>query len=141
MENHVHRPPRLGSRRSLNLRIGISPANEASNAPSLVLPPYPIDRLVLDVGLDFVFHKDGAIELTEAGFRRMGQVHSAGLDTVIEVDQRYLLRFPASLPRVEDRFSAIYTAPALVLAPRRCVTNLSGKPLRCCCFWLAALAR
>jgi hypothetical protein len=83
------------------------------------------------VGLDFVFHKDGAIELTEAGFRRMGQVHSAGLDTVIEVDQRYLSRFPASLPRVEDRFSAIYTAPAtLVLAPRRCVTNLSGKPLR-----------
>jgi hypothetical protein len=31
------------------------------------------------------------IELTEAGFRRMGQ-----LDTVIEVDRRYLLRFPAS---------------------------------------------
>src|SRR5712691_10129246 len=25
VENHVHRPPRLGSRRSLNLRIGISP--------------------------------------------------------------------------------------------------------------------
>ena len=25
MENHVHRPPRLGSRRSLNLRIGITP--------------------------------------------------------------------------------------------------------------------
>src|SRR5262245_35899750 len=24
VENHVHRPPRLGSRRSLNLRIGIS---------------------------------------------------------------------------------------------------------------------
>ena len=24
MENHVHRPPRLGSRRSFNLRIGIS---------------------------------------------------------------------------------------------------------------------
>jgi hypothetical protein len=99
--------------------LNISPANEAPNAPSLVPPPSPIDRLVLDVGLDFVFHKDGAIELTEAGFRRMGQVHSAGLDTVIEVDQRYLLRFPASLPRVEDRFSAIYTAPALVLAPRR----------------------
>src|SRR5947209_17317817 len=26
VENHVHRPPRLGSRRSLNLRIGISRA-------------------------------------------------------------------------------------------------------------------
>src|SRR5260370_13559981 len=84
----------------------LSSANEASNAPSLVPPPSPIDRLVLDVGLDFVFHKDGAIELTEAGFRRMGQVHSAGLDTVLEVDPRYLSRFPASLPRVADRFSA-----------------------------------
>ena len=73
-----------------------SPANEASNAPSLVPAPSPIDRLVLDAGLDFVCHKDGMIELTEAGFRRMGQAHSAGLDTVIEVDRRYLLRFPAS---------------------------------------------
>jgi hypothetical protein len=75
-----------------------NPANEASNAPSLV-PVSPIDRLVLDAGLDFVFHKDGMIELTEAGFRRMGQAHSAGLDTVIEVDRRYLLRFPASPAR------------------------------------------
>jgi hypothetical protein len=25
LENHVHRPPRLGRHRSLNLRIGISP--------------------------------------------------------------------------------------------------------------------
>ena len=41
----------------------LSPANEASDAPSLVPPPSPIDRLVLDVGLDFVFHKDGAIAL------------------------------------------------------------------------------
>jgi len=73
-----------------------SPANEASNAPSLVPAPSPIDRLVLDAGLDFVCHKDGMIELTEAGFRRLGQAHSAGLDTVIEVDRRYLLRFPAS---------------------------------------------
>ena len=72
------------------------PANEASNAPSLVPAPSPIDRLVLDAGLDFVCHKDGMIELTEVGFRRMGQAHSAGLDTVIEVDRRYLLRFPAS---------------------------------------------
>jgi hypothetical protein len=77
----------------------LSPANEASNAPSLVPAPSPIDRLVLDAGLDFVFHKDGLIELTEAGFRRMGQAHSAGLDTVIEVDCRYLLRFPASPAR------------------------------------------
>jgi len=59
----------------------------------------PIDRLVLDPGLDFIFHKDGMIELTEAGFRRMGQAHSAGLDTVIEVDRRSLLHFPASKPK------------------------------------------
>jgi hypothetical protein len=73
-----------------------SPANEAPKAPSLVPAPPPIDRLVLDPGLDFIFHKDGMIELTEAGFRRMGQAHSAGLDTVIEVDRRYLLQYPAS---------------------------------------------
>jgi hypothetical protein len=75
------------------------PANEASNAPSLVPAPSPIDRLVLDAGLDFVRHKNGMIELTEAGFRRMGQAHSAGLDAVIEVDRRDLLRFPASSAR------------------------------------------
>ena len=80
-------------------RNSLDPANEASNAPSLVPQPSPIDRLVLDAGLDFVCHKDGMIELTEAGFRRMGQAHSAGLDTVIEVDRRYLLRFPASPAR------------------------------------------
>jgi hypothetical protein len=72
----------------------LSPAK----APSLV-PATPIDRLVLDPGLDFVFHKDGMIELTEAGFRRMGQAHSAGLGTVIEVDRRYLLHLPASKPK------------------------------------------
>jgi hypothetical protein len=38
------------------------------------------DRLPLDPGLDFVVHDDGTIELTEAGFRRMAQAHSAGLD-------------------------------------------------------------
>jgi len=76
-----------------------STANEASNAPSLVPAPSPIDQLVLDAGLDFVCHQDGMIELSEAGFRRMGQAHSAGLDTVIEVNRRYLLRFPASPAR------------------------------------------
>ena len=76
-----------------------SPPNEASNAPSLVPAPSPIDRLVLDADLDFVCHKDGMIELTKAGFRRMAQAHSAGLDTVIEVNRRYLLRFPESPAR------------------------------------------
>src|SRR5207253_2529547 len=34
VENHVHRPPRLGSRRSLNLRIGIKGALQMSGAKS-----------------------------------------------------------------------------------------------------------
>src|SRR5215472_16181820 len=76
-----------------------SPANEVPKAPSLVPAPSPIGRLVLDPGLDFVLHKDGVIELTEAGFRRMAQAHSAGLDTVIEVERRYLLYLPASKPK------------------------------------------
>jgi len=51
--------------------------------------------LLLDPGLDFVVH-DGKIELTKAGFRRMGQAHSAGLDTVIKIDRRDVFRFPAT---------------------------------------------
>ena len=78
---------------------GSSSANAAPKAPSLVPAPPPIERLVLDPGLDFIFHKDGMIELTEAGFRRMGQAYSAGLDTVIEVERRSLLHFPASKPK------------------------------------------
>jgi hypothetical protein len=54
------------------------------------------DCLALDPGLDFVLHDDGMIELTEAGFRRMGQAHSAGLGTVIEIDRRDVFRFPAT---------------------------------------------
>jgi hypothetical protein len=40
------------------------------------------DCLPLDPNLDFVVHDDGMIELTEAGFRRMGQAHSAGVRLV-----------------------------------------------------------
>src|SRR6266436_780310 len=54
------------------------------------------DCLTLDPGLDFVPHDDGTIELTEAGFRRMGQAHSAGLDTVIKIDRRDVFRVPAT---------------------------------------------
>ena len=54
------------------------------------------DCLTFDPGLDFVPHDDGTIELTEAGFRRMGQAHSAGLDTVIKIDRRDVFRFPAT---------------------------------------------
>ena len=72
-----------------------SPANEVPKAPSLVPAPSPIGRLVLDPGLDFVLHKDGVIELTEVGFRRMAQAHSAAIDVVIGIDSRDVLRFPA----------------------------------------------
>ena len=73
-----------------------SPANEVpKKAPSLVPAPSPIGRLVLDPSLDFVLHKDGVIELTEVGFRRMAQAHSAAIDVVIGIDSRDVLRFPA----------------------------------------------
>src|SRR5262249_38508644 len=42
VENHVHRPPRLGSRRSLNLRIGIRYVRSASTADIAAL----IDQLM-----------------------------------------------------------------------------------------------
>jgi hypothetical protein len=52
-------------------------------------------RLRLDPDLDFVIHEEGAIELTEAGFRRMLQAHSAGLNAVIGIGSREVLRLPA----------------------------------------------
>jgi hypothetical protein len=52
-------------------------------------------RLRLDPDLDFVIRDDGVIELTEAGFRRMVQAHSAGLNAVIGIDSREVLRLPA----------------------------------------------
>ena len=55
----------------------------------------PVNRLSLDPNLDFVVHEDGMIELTEAGFRRMVQAHSAGLDAVIGINRREVLRLPA----------------------------------------------
>ena len=81
------------TRRSSPKRL--SPANAAPKAPSLVPAPSPIGRLVLDPSLDFVLHKDGVIELTEVGFRRMAQAHSAAIDVVIGIDSRDVLRFPA----------------------------------------------
>jgi len=56
-----------------------------------------VDRIRLDPELDFVVHDDGVIELTEAGFRRMVQAHSAGLDAVIVVDRREVLRLRAPM--------------------------------------------
>src|SRR5262249_2594831 len=76
----------------------LSSANEAREAPPPVACLFFISRFVLDRGLDFVFHREGMIDLTEAGFRRMGQAHSAGLDPVIKVDRRSFLPPPASKP-------------------------------------------
>lgn len=56
------------------------------------------DRLSLDPSLDFIVRDDGVIELTRAGFKRLGQAHSAGLDAVIEIDNREVFRFPAAKP-------------------------------------------
>jgi hypothetical protein len=61
-----------------------------------------LDRLPLDPGLDFMVLDDGAIELTETGFRRMVQAHSAGLDVVIGVEGRDVLRLPARRTDVVD---------------------------------------
>jgi hypothetical protein len=64
-----------------------------SAEPRAALPS--AGRLRLDPDLDFVIHDDGVIELTEAGFRRMVQAHSAGLNAVIGIDSREVLRLPA----------------------------------------------
>jgi len=70
-----------------------SPVSAHSGEPRAA--PSSLDRIRLDPDLDFVVHDDGMIELTEAGFRRMVQAHSAGLDAVIGVDGREVLRLPA----------------------------------------------
>jgi hypothetical protein len=65
-----------------------------------ILDPLPLDR-----GLDFIVLDDGAIELTETGFRRMVQAHSVELDVVVGVDGRDLLRLPARRTDVVDALS------------------------------------
>ena len=66
-------------------------------APKTLRSAMP-DRLSLDPRFDFIVRSDGVIELTPAGFRRMRQAHSAGLDAVIEIDNREAFRFPAAQP-------------------------------------------
>jgi hypothetical protein len=70
-----------------------SPVSARSGEPRVA--PSSLDRIRLDADLDFVVHDDGMIELTEAGFRRMVQAHSAGLDAMIRVNSREVLRVPA----------------------------------------------
>jgi hypothetical protein len=64
-----------------------------------------LDPLPLDPGLDFIILDDGAIELTQTGFRRMVQAHSVDLDVVIGVDGHDLLRLPARRTDVVDALS------------------------------------
>jgi hypothetical protein len=78
-------------------------ATRARKAPALVPASFPIDRVVLDPGLDFTFHKDGTIELTEVGFRRMAQAHCAAIDVVIGIDGRDVLRFPAGIDALPEK--------------------------------------
>jgi hypothetical protein len=78
-------------------------ATRARKAPALVPASFPIDRVVLDPGLDFTFHKDGTIELTGVGFRRMAQAHCAAIDVVIGIDGRDVLRFPAGIDALPEK--------------------------------------
>jgi hypothetical protein len=78
-------------------------STKARKAPALVPAPSPIDRVVLDPGLDFVFHKDGTIELTGVGFRRMAQAHCAAIDVVIGIDGREVLRLPAGIDALPQK--------------------------------------
>jgi hypothetical protein len=105
------------SRRALHAPIEpgrSSAANEEPSKQSLVssrsgVPragSASVDRLCLDPDLDFVFHDNGLIELTESGFRRMVQAHSAGLDAVIGIDGREVLRFLAPKPGNDPRAAA-----------------------------------
>jgi hypothetical protein len=57
--------------------------------------PNAVDRLRLDPELDFVVCDERLIEITEAGLRRMVQAHAAGLDVVIGINGREVLRFLA----------------------------------------------
>src|SRR5262245_19230683 len=111
------------TRRSSRERL--SPANEASNAPSLVPAPSPIDQLVLDAGLDFVFHKDGMIELTEADFGAWGRRTPRGSTRSSKLIGAAYCAFPP-LPRVEDRFSAICRLGRLFL-PRAGASRIIWK--------------
>ena len=64
----------------------------SSAEPRATLPS--AGRLSLDPDLDFIIHGEGATELTEAGFRRMRQAHSAGFNAVIGIGSREVLRLP-----------------------------------------------
>jgi len=89
----------LGDPCQSNLELS-SAATEKSRDPARrsVMPRSArsgFDRLCLDPGLDFIARHEGLIEMTEAGVRRMVQAHAAGLDVVIGINGREVLRFLA----------------------------------------------
>jgi hypothetical protein len=73
-----------------------------------------LDPLPLDPGLDFIVLDDGAIELTQTGFRRMVQAHSVELDT--ETTQLNETLGAPSARAMEKLFAAIDAEEAA--APR-----------------------
>jgi hypothetical protein len=90
-----------------------SPVSARSDEPRVA--PSSLHRIRLDPDLDFVVYADGMIELTEAGLRRMVQAHSAGLDAVIGVDGRELLRLPA--PKLSPDSCAAGSTPGIQRLP------------------------
>src|SRR5262245_28271608 len=56
VENHVHRAPRLGSRRSPNLRIGINPISAMSRPSASALATIASSRQASDEFFDVVAH-------------------------------------------------------------------------------------
>ncbi len=86
------RPNPVGASSVTGRRREQSVVSSRSAEPRATLPS--AGRLSLDPDLDFVIHDEGAIELTEAGFRRMLQAHSAGFNAVIGIGSREVLRLP-----------------------------------------------
>lgn len=86
------RPNPVGASSVTGRRSEQSVVSSRSAEPRATLPS--AGRLSLDPDLDFVIHGEGAIELTEAGFRRMLQAHSAGFNAVIGIGSREVLRLP-----------------------------------------------
>jgi hypothetical protein len=95
-----------------------------------------LDPLPLDPGLDFIVLDNGAIELTETGFRRMVQAHSAGLDVVIVVDERAGSREPwtggCSFVGESHRSSARMIFPVSQLDFVNRAKFTAPKPTLCC---------
>ena len=98
-----------------------SPVSARSGEPRVA--PSSLHRIRLDPDLDFVVYADGMIELTEAGLRRMVQAHSAGLDAVIGVNGRELLRLPA--PKLSPDSCAAGSTPRIQRLPT-CAELIEG---------------